>query len=996
MRATRVFIAIICFVLAVSGVAAQTLGPVALSPQADSLAEIVLNISPDQVVKQPLIQTARIVLLDSSGALLTSYNLATNPITLIPGSGTLSPDVLDDSTLFNAGIVDFLSKNVTYSGRTGAVEVVANNGTIQSQGVLVSFNGYDILGAVDYVGEPITAIYSGLPTTVFVTVQNRGTKTAATDPFIKHYFKSASSGSVKNFFTPHADGKIDTIGILLENTFLDPGEDTLVLELQSEYQFNGNVYPTTDTMEIPITVYTAASFSIIPNSVRPDVVYPGAGFDLSFDVRASDFPGQIDSTAVTVSLTETIDGPPVATIYSGSPAITSFTDSVISYDSLPALVKTVDSVAPGRYYLFFDYRLISGGNVFTVTNPTPDSLIVLAPAEISYVSGTLSPTTIPAENEMPFSFQFQFSSADLPLEVLPDMALFRVYSGSFADTVHILFPSDTLFPGIDSPLTLTTEEIVLPASLIGQNLNASAWFTYRSLDAANSLQFTTNFDSELVSVVELPSAQMVNVRVVAPNRPKVNTDQPFQISAVVANRSNTPISGLDLKMTSDGQSVFDSLITIEHVPANDSVEVLFDVVAGPEPVAEERFRVEITSTNVNRLPPINNVAIANIQTPALLDVTYTASNGAADGLVQYGESFNLVVKLDNLGEAAVTSGNYRFTTGGVDLGLPDTTVGVIDADTTLIFFLTAPQVDTTAYIRFDITQRPLDVNSGLPAAFQDSSFVFVVQIVSGQAELQADASQLSSKLVIPGSEEDLIRLDLKNQAMSPIWDMLMKTVTLDFKDLDGRPLRARSLLEIGNCGLFIDDQKVAAATAGEDKLIFYFDNFDIAASETRSVILRLSFLASLETSFRITMDTGAVEAEFIDTRVHSTPVPIITDSAGAMVINTSFASTGRTLQSSFLIEHNPFDPNRDPARFSYVLSEPSGVELRIFSVTGELVYTQKIPLGADGTSAGEQQFIEWDGRNDDGTIVLNGVYVAQLYVQATDEQAQMKVAVVKR
>ncbi|MGD8921619.1 MAG: FlgD immunoglobulin-like domain containing protein, partial [Candidatus Zixiibacteriota bacterium] len=383
-------------------------------------------------------------------------------------------------------------------------------------------------------------------------------------------------------------------------------------------------------------------------------------------------------------------------------------------------------------------------------------------------------------------------------------------------------------------------------------------------------------------------------------------------------------------------------------------------------------------------------------TPALLDVTYTASNGAADGLVQYGESFNLVVKLDNMGEAAVTSGTYRFTTGGIDLGLPDTTIGIIDADTTLIFFLTAPQFDTTAHIRFDITQRPLDVNSGQPAAFEDSSFVFTVQIVSGQAELQADAFQLSSKLVIPGSTEDLIRLDLKNQAMSPIWDMLMKTITLDFKDLDGQPLRARSVLEVGNCGLFLDDQKIAAATAGEDKLILYFDNFDIAASETRSVVLRLSFLGSLATSFRITMDTGAVEAEFIDPRVKLTQVPIITDSTGAMVINTSFASTGRTLQSSFLIENNPFDPTRDPARFSYVLSEPSAVELRIFTVTGELVHTQKLSLGAEGTSAGEQQFIEWDGRNDDGTMILNGIYVAQLYVRATDEQAQMKVAVVKR
>ena len=968
------------------------------SPESDSLAEIVLTISPDQVVGQPLLQTARIVLLDESNALLTSYDLATNPITLVPAAGSLQPNVLDDPTLFVDGIIDFLSQNVTYTGRTGGIELHATDGTVQSSGVIVSFNGYDVLEAFDFAGHAITSIYSGLPTTINVTVQNRGSKVASSDPYVKEYFKS-SGGSVKYYFSPKADGVVDTIAILIENTEVEPGDDTLVLELHSEYLINGSTYPTVSYKEIPVHVYTPATFSVVEGSVHPEKVYAGPDFDFSFQVEAVNFPGEIDSTDLTVQLVDAPGGMPLATIYEGAPDIAGYEGGVISYDSLVASVDSVLGLESGWYQLEFDYKLISGGNIFTVTNAYPDSLYLLAPADIQYLANTFAPTSVPGGKEAGFSFDLQFNTDDFPLEILPDLATFRIAGNGFSSTVSLIFPSDTL---LDQPLApdvvkVETEKIIIPANLIGGNLSVNASFGYQNLEAANSLTFTTDFDLQQVAVVELPAVRIEDVRIVAPNRPNVNTGQAFRIRCQYVNETSTPIENLTFRLVTNGSSTFDSLLTVNDVPGDESGEVFFDVVAASLPNPEERFRVSIKNTDINILAPIDDVALANIQTPARIDLTYSVSNGAQDGLVAYGESFNIVVSLDNLGQASVDPGTYRFSTDGVDFGVDDPTVGVIDADTTLIFFLTAPDKDTTAQLRFYLTERPLDKNTGSPALVEDTSFVYSIDVASGEAELTANAVPSQSNLVLPGSTRDLFDLELSNGAMSSIWDMEVETIKLSFVGPEGKPIDARSLIEIGSTGFFENGKKVATATAGGSDIVMYFDNFVVEASQLKTLTFRARFLEGLDESFTVSLDKAQVKAKFLDERVADIPVPVVSDSEDSSIIAEVFKSAGTTLESSFMIQTNPFDPNNGDVRFSYVLKEPSAVQLKIFTLVGEEVKSEFVRMGEYGTEAGiYDDVLTWDGRNETGDMVLNGVYVAILQVIETGEEARIKVAVVKR
>lgn len=106
---------------------------------------------------------------------------------------------------------------------------------------------------------------------------------------------------------------------------------------------------------------------------------------------------------------------------------------------------------------------------------------------------------------------------------------------------------------------------------------------------------------------------------------------------------------------------------------------------------------------------------------------------------------------------------------------------------------------------------------------------------------------------------------------------------------------------------------------------------------------------------------------------------------------------------SFYNYPNPFaagssDELTGKTKFNYYLPQDSEVDFRIFTLLGELVYAVTYqatdPQGRAGSrSEGGRGFIEWNGRNGNNKVVLNGVYLAVLKTNAGT--VMTKVAVVK-
>ncbi len=105
---------------------------------------------------------------------------------------------------------------------------------------------------------------------------------------------------------------------------------------------------------------------------------------------------------------------------------------------------------------------------------------------------------------------------------------------------------------------------------------------------------------------------------------------------------------------------------------------------------------------------------------------------------------------------------------------------------------------------------------------------------------------------------------------------------------------------------------------------------------------------------------------------------------------------GDNLKEYFGNYPNPFgNPQRPITTITYYLKEDTDVDIKIYTLIGELVwshsYRDNEPQGRKGPHDGD---VIWDARNDKGYKVLNGVYI--IYIKTgTGESAMTKAAVIK-
>ena len=88
---------------------------------------------------------------------------------------------------------------------------------------------------------------------------------------------------------------------------------------------------------------------------------------------------------------------------------------------------------------------------------------------------------------------------------------------------------------------------------------------------------------------------------------------------------------------------------------------------------------------------------------------------------------------------------------------------------------------------------------------------------------------------------------------------------------------------------------------------------------------------------------------------------------------------------------NPFGRQYEETTIVFYLEKDSDVELRIFTLTGGLVRTWQI----NNRQEGLWDDIKWNGKNDRGHRVLNGVYLCQIIIKATGQTYMTKIAYIK-
>ncbi|PWB71576.1 hypothetical protein C3F09_07575 [candidate division GN15 bacterium] len=959
----------------------------ATSPNA-SVSTIILSISPNQVVGHPLQTSATILLLDSANNLVTGYDLAANPIVLSVGSGVLTPATLNDPSLDSGGVIKFLAAQCTYLGPTGKIPVIASNGLVSSEPVIVSFSGYDILKVTDFKGDSIVEVYQGLPTTVKVTATNRGGLVASSNPSMRSYFK-AGGGSVQAFFAGHKDGFVDTVS-MIDTAFVPVIVDTLIVLLNAHYLIGSTDFLTVDTVKLPVFVRTPATVTFASGSLEPDSVYANENFSLGFQVLTTGFSGPIDSTRVRLELAPGVPDPSVAVVYTGSPTYSSFIGGVITYSGLGAKVVPLNGLPPGWYTVRAIYHLFSGASEFILNGVPADSLYIIPRSGPEYIAGSFAPDTVAAGAEASFQFGLQFADG-ANLEVEPGSGIFTILGTGFEATVNLMIPGDTLVSGSN---LVTTENVFIPANQLGKTLTVSAELHYRRFGSPTYLTFSTTFDTQMVQVQQFPLVQIVSLDCVAPNGNKVNINQPFQMHARIANISESPAENLVFRLTSDGNSIDSLLKTIVEIPPLDTYDLYYDVVASSIANPAEIFSVNFVSGNAGRIPPVDNIALVAIQTPATLVLTHTVV-GAPNGYVRQGAAFSLVVDMTNLGLAEVSPGEYRLSTGGLDLGLsPDDTLGEITTESARNFAFHAPIFDTTVTITFTVTQIPLDLNINAPAVFQKTSLSFAITVASIDARLVVSSETTVDRPLTQGVPTPVFTLRLDNSSVSTANLMQLDSIVLLFSNRSGSRANVNSVIVVSVSGMYEDGQRVSAETAHADSLTLRFSNVQIGPLEER----QLSFVAAArdgaDGNLAVALDSAGVFASYVTGPSAGSRVVTGPAEPGQPIVEIVSATGGLSLEGSFMVENNPWHQETSPARFAYVLEQSAGLEFRIFTLTGELVHKQDIDQNSSLGQAGSH-VLEWDGRNDRGKIVFDGVYIVQLTNTVSGERARLKLAVLK-
>jgi hypothetical protein len=949
------------------------------------LAVIDLDIATSQVVSHPLMTRAQMTLFDAYGNLKTDYDLAGNPIHLTVSEGDLTPAMVDDAALFHDGVIDLLPLSITYTGPSATTEIlVENNGA--SGSAVVALNGYDILDVLGDDGGTFGYVFAGVETTVWILVRNGGNLTASEQPLLSARYM-LDGGLVETTFVPAAFYAVDTIEVVLPPHATLPDEDNLVVSLEAVYEIDGAYLTTYDTLVLPIEVSPSSQFDVVDGSFMPDTVYASVPFEVSFDIYGGTFDGPIDRTDLTVTLT---DGPAggSAEIYSGSPEATGLSEGVISYAGIEALVPGEMNLPAGWYRVHLNYELMSDGSVFTIANPYPDSIYLLDEAGLSYVPNSLSPQMVYAGAENVFSFDLVLDES-FPTKVTIESGSFTIEGAGFSTTQSLVVPNGSLTPGVNH---VETRPLYVPSDQVGQTLAVSTAVTYRTPFTGDHIfSFVSDFDGLQLAVNPRAEVQIIDVAIDVPNSPRVNTGQQFQLVCRVANAGEIAVESLHLAMTSDGSSVFDP-DKVVSLPAGDTVTVLFDVTAASVPTEQEMLTVDIVPNSIFPLPPVNHTALLIVEQPAELVLEYDLF-GLKNSVIDRGAEFSLGVRLSNLGTGSASAVDYVLFTGDVNFGdeYPDS--GPIHVGDYLVFPFVAPPFDTTVTFEFYLTGRPVEANTNLPAAISDTSFSFEVRVQAVEGDLMVTAQTVGTNLVKIGHSKEMLQLDFDNNAASANSIVAIQSLKVSFFDDRQRPLAVDGLLNTDSTELYLGGQLVSSVDLLDNSLTFTIYGVTVRPGESLPLVLVTLFERTVSSTVTLRLDIGQVEAEYVDGPFVGRQ-PRVTAADDAFIRSFTFVFRGASFEESVVVENNPFNPNEQPLRMAYDLAVPSPVEIRIYTVTGEEVYSWDVPTGHDGAKVGENIF-EWDGRNSSSLGVMNGVYIVSVKILATGEHSRRKVGVVR-
>jgi hypothetical protein len=325
-------------------------------------------------------------------------------------------------------------------------------------------------------------------------------------------------------------------------------------------------------------------------------------------------------------------------------------------------------------------------------------------------------------------------------------------------------------------------------------------------------------------------------------------------------------------------------------------------------------------------------------------------------------------------------------------------------DQRLSFELRAPRDDETALLNFKFVDLPEDNNSGLevdvsgdsglvslPMSVVEKKITVMMQkeidkktFTRGDGEHLmmvfeiSNADYLDSLLVQGLGIKFIARSDTAALLNSAILNIFEKIMVMDYDELPEGIQKISSITSYA-------DFEVNESTVSNPLQINFDDLETLDGQESKKLAVVAVFRKGQSSrSFRTILNN--VDA-FDDTPQHL--VSIVDEEGRSIEGNPNFQSDIFSIISTDQGETfgnfpNPFgrSPN-ETTDIRFVLNATSDVSLRVFSLAGELVKSSW-NRNLTNLPGGEIYYVVWDGKNDEGDTVLNGVYICVIEIRSSE------------
>lgn len=935
-----------------------------------------------QAINQPFFGTARITALDQYDNVDTSFNAFTDTVIVTPnGQGSVFAGVIGNSTAFSAGVANLGGLGTGYNGNEPYISFTARSksgvtGISPTVGFsLLKISSGQLLQSTRYVGENFT---------FSLRISNFGSQPASISA-IRLYGDGDRIVPIGiNPTLPATIPALTNSEFTLTGQVPDLPRETLSLDAVFVGSIAGGTVTDSATALAQLTILLTEGISIIPSSLLPRQVSTGKAYQFVVRVRNDSDDDLLLSTSTTISIP--LVGAPTQVAQLRSPAVvpSGGGDVLLEFVTLDFPNVSAQSVTDVGLHLIGTLGTANFDQVLS----SFDGITVQTPPQISYRVGTLTPTLVFRGADALFSLRVRNTGA-ATLDVETQSAELTIFAGDrqlitrLNSTELDIAPGDTIlhFKPVFVPTDFPLENDSIVVSLRG---SANGY--------EESFRFSINGD--VVSIPFGAAVRLVSLTTNALNNPYVNVGQAFSLSATIRNSGDEDLADIFVGLSSNGSSEFEAQRKIDFLAVGRDTVINFPVESSFTPNASEVFTVKVDSARGDesglaalvQAPLGNDTRAIVIQSPALLnlDARVYSPPQALDGVVGLGDSLYLSSLVNNIGQAATGAGVVTLTMLKGNFIIDDETAQTLSVGVRDFWKLTAPSEDDTGLFEIKISEVPLDQNTGLASRIEDEADTIMVVSTVSQVSMTVDFHPVASQLLSAGGSYDLIDLDFAvfNQASNPY----MNFIEFEIRDREDQVVDPTSVLASATLR-FNGGNPINAVKTGDAMRFTLGAGFGTPQSARISVQLAQSPALS---DFTFHMDSLSFSASY-QTAVGARPVPVTAAFSQTLLIQQKFTLVPSGLTESFFSYPNPFSPVRQEATIVYNLSSAKPATLTIYTLTGDEVLKKEIPAPA---STAEPIQIKWDGRNGDGKIVLNGVYIAVLAVDG-EAEIRTKIAVVK-